>query len=195
MKKTTLRKNNVIAYKSNFYTLPEGSYTGVGSYALIKADQSQLFVYDLQKTLICSHVISTEKGKTIINTNHKRDTSKSLDKMAEQVSECFSDKGLVNAFLKKIKEKWPRYTRDHFQSLLKALPASDMETADRALAFCMENNIFHGAEFEQVLHVFNDEKPKNKTGLTEIKPLDKKNALRIDYIPKTSNIDDYEKYI
>ena len=96
MKKYTLRKHNVIDYKSNFYTLPEGSYRGPNSFVMVKTEGGKIFIYDKDEQLITSHVISQEQGKTISNTHHKRNTSKSLDEMTQKIGEFFTDKPRIN---------------------------------------------------------------------------------------------------
>ena len=194
MKKYTLRKHNVIDYKSNFYTLPEGSYKGPGSFVMVKTQEDKIFIYDKDEQLITSHVISQEQGKTISNTHHKRDTSKSLDEMAQKIGEYFTDKLRIEEYLEKIHRKYPRYTRDHFQALLKALDTTDRKTADDTLAFCLENEILHGSEFNQVLQILHMEGHEKKM-TKPIKLLHSADLLKIDHSPKTSNIEDYDKYI
>ena len=194
MEKYTLRKTNVIDYKSNFYTLPEGTYKGPGSFVMVKTEGDKIFIYDKDEQLITSHVISQEQGKTIINTHHKRDTSKSLDEMAQNILRCFTDKSLIEDYLEKIRHKYPRYIRDHFQSLLKALNTAQGEAADKTLDFCMKNDILHGSEFNQVLQVlFMEGQEKKMT--KPIKLLHGNDVFKIDHKPETSNIDDYDKYI
>ena len=194
MKKFIVRKTNIIAYKSNFYTLPEGSYKGSGSFVMVKTEGDKIFIYDKDQKLITSHVISQGQGKTIINTHHKRDTSKSLDEMAQKIRECFSDKSLIEDYLEKIRGKYPRYIRDHFQALLKTLDATRREAADETLAFCVKNDVLHGSEFNQVLQIlFMEGQKKNMT--KPIKLLHRTDVLKIDHEPETSNIDDYDKYI
>ena len=194
MKKYIIRKTNVIAYKSNFYSLPEGTYKGPGSFVMVKTEEDKIFIYDKDQKLITSHVISGEQGKTIINTHHKRDTSKSLDDMAQKITEYFTDKSLIGDYLEKIRGKYPRYTRDHFQALLKALDTAHRETSDKTLDFCLKNNILHGSEFSQVLQVLYTEEQQKKMA-DPIKLLNRTDALKIDHEPETSNIDDYDKYI
>ena len=194
MKKYTLRKHNVINYKSNFYTLPKGTYKGSGSFVMVKAEGDKIFIYDKDEQLITSHVVSQGKGKTIINTHHKRDTSKRLDEMELKITECFTDKLLIENYLEKIRNKYPRYTRDHFQALLKALDATTLQAADKTLDFCMKNDILHGSEFEQVLQVLYVEGHEEKM-IKPIKLLNAADVLKIDHQPQTSNIDDYDKYI
>jgi len=194
MKEYIVRKHNVIAYKSNFYTLPEGTYKGPGSCVMIKTEEDKIFIYDKDQKLIASHIISQGQGKTISNTHHKRDTSKSLDEMAQKIRECFSDKSLIEDYLQKIRVKYPRYTRDHFHALLKALDATRRQAADETLAFCVKNDILHGSEFNQVLQVlFMEGQEKKMT--KPIKLLHGRDVLKIDHKPETSNIDDYDKYI
>lgn len=193
MKKYTVRKHNVIAYKSNFYTLPEGTYKGPGSCVMVKTEEDKIFIYD-KDLMITSHTISQGQGKIISNTNHKRDTSKSLNEMEQKIKECFSDKSLIEDYLQKIRVKYPRNTRDHFQALLKALNATRRQAADETLAFCVKNDILHGPEFNQVLQVLFMEGQEKK--LTKpITLLHGRDVLKIDHEPETSNIDDYDKYI
>lgn len=195
MKEYTIRKTNVINYKSNFYTLPPGSYKGSDSIALVREEDGKVLIHDTNKQLICSHVVSKQKGKTISNTNHKRDTTKSLEQLQSRVEDGFSNKPLINDFLGRIKQKWPRYSRDHFQAILKALSVSDRETADKTLAFCIKNSILHGNEFEQALLVILDERSNIQAHLPEIKLLNGRKIPKIDHKPKTSNLDDYENII
>jgi len=192
MKKYTLRKNNEIAYKSNFYTLPQGTYQGPNSAVLVKEEEGKLCIYDLKENFICSHQISLHKGKTIRNTHHKRDTSKSLEEMAGKVIAYFTDGKLAGDYIFEIKQRWPRYLRDHLQVILKSLEKTDTETANKTLDFCLKNKILHGHEFEQTLQVFMDEKVRKPMAENQIKLLSA-TPKNIDCASQTSDIGDYEK--
>jgi transposase len=189
-----VRKNNTINYKSNFYTLPMGTYQATETKVIVKEKGSILEIYSCDNKLICTHTLSLLKGQNISNTNHKRDTSKSLIEMMQQVADCFSDSNLAMTYLQQIKKQYPRYTRDHLQVILKALTDIDNEPADKTLNFCIKNNILNGHEWEQVLQVFTHDfevaKIKN-----EIKLLDNSNKEKANQTPSTSNIDDYEDII
>jgi hypothetical protein len=114
--------------------------------------------------------------------------------MSGQVTAYFTNKKLAGDYLDQIKQKWPRYLRDHLQVILKSLEGANMDTADQTLDFCLKNKIFHGREFEQTLQVFIDENPRETASEDQIKPLNK-STHDIDHVPQTSNIDDYEKII
>ena len=74
-KKYYVRKTNTINYKSNFYTLPMGTYQGSKTLVLVEEKENRLVIYNIENEQICSHPLSMQKGKIISNTNHKRDTS------------------------------------------------------------------------------------------------------------------------
>ncbi len=191
-----VRKTNTIAYKSNFYTVPMGTYQGSGTQVIIKQKDNTIEIYNLQQELICNHLLSSQTGQTIANANHRRDTSKSIDEMMDQAAACFTNKDVAMSYLRQIKERLPRYTRDHLQVILKALINVEKRVADKALDFCLENENFSGHEFEQVLHVYLAETTSLKTNLSDgIKLLNKHNLEKAGQAPETSNIDDYEKII
>jgi hypothetical protein len=189
-----VRKDNTINFKSNFYTLPMGTYQGTGTNVLVKEKEGVIEIYSTNDELICSHLLSCLKGQTVSNTNHKRDTSKSLSEMMLQTANCFSMQDLAMGYLHQIKNKLPRYTRDHLQVILKSLTGVSKESADKTLDFCLKNNVLNGHEWEQVLQVFMHDST-NSNLENGIKLLDTNNLEKVNQTPQTSNIEDYENII
>ena len=66
--------------------------------------------------------------------------------------------------------------------------------ADKALVFCMENSLFHGHEFEQVVYVLMDDFEAKKQK-NEIKPMGETGMKKANQTPEKSNIQDYENII
>src|SRR5690606_35895679 len=79
-----VRKTNTITYKSNFYSLPLGTYKGSDTCVSILEKKGILEIYGSNGTLLCKHEVSLLKGQTIINNNHKRDNSKNIAELMEQ---------------------------------------------------------------------------------------------------------------
>ena len=189
-----VRKNNCIPYKSNFYSLPAGTYQGRGSQVLLKKSGQTIDIYSLDEQLICSHQIASSTGKTVINTNHRRDSSKSLEELMSQAAGRFSDPDRARQYFGHIQERLPRYIRDHLQCILKALTDVAAEQADGALNFCMTHQLYSGTEFEQVLRV-----QASQTKQT-VRP-DPITLLHTDVVekarqaPQASKLDDYESII
>jgi hypothetical protein len=188
-----VRKTNTIAFKSNFYTLPMGTYKGSGTQVIVKENNNLVEIYNLDNQLICTHQLSSSTGQTIANTNHKRDNSKSLEQMTILTTEYFSNQKTASEYILKIKTKLPRYLRDHLQIMLKALDNVEKNHADQALDFCLKNNIFNGFEFQQVLEVIMGQTQYPK--LKPIKLLDINNLEKANQTPQISNIQDYENLI
>lgn len=186
-----VRKTNVIAFRSNFYSVPMGTYRGTGTLVTIKERDQNLEIYNLDKELICTHRISSKSGQNIINTSHKRDSSKSLDQMITLAASYFTDRELAIKYFNRIQKELPRYTRDHLQVILKALEREERQTADKALNFCMSNDLLNGHDFEQVLHV---EAPQI-ANLDNIRLLDSNNLEKANQSPETSDLEDYESII
>lgn len=190
-----VRKTNTIAYKSNFYTLPMGIYQADGIQVIVKEKGNLLEIYNLKEELICSHALCFEKGQIIANTNHRRDTSKSLNEMMNQIVLFFSSENVAKNYLEKIKEQFPRYIRDHLQVILKALHDVPKEVADKTLIFCLNNHLFNAYEFEQVLGVLLLETISPEKKQTPIKLLNETSLEKANQCPQTSNLEDYEKII
>jgi transposase len=189
-----VRKNNTVNYRSNFYTVPMGTYKAEETIVIIKEKENTLEILSIDNELICTHILSPETGKIISNTSHRRDTSKTLEDMMWQVADYFTDQSLAMSYLQQIREKLPRYTRDHLQVILKALQNVSKETADKTLNFCLKNSLLNGHEWTQVLQVFLDV-PFTKTNNHEIILLDKNNIEKANQTPQASSIDDYENII
>jgi hypothetical protein len=190
-----VRKTNAIAYKSNFYTVPMGTYQGQQTQVIVKEKDNNIEIYNLREELICTHQLSSKKGQTIANTNHKRDTSKSIDELMNKAALHFTNEDSALNYLQQIKEKLPRYTRDHLQVILKALTDVEKMVADKTLDFCLKNTLFSGNEFEQVLQVFLLETLTPSKKQTPIKLLNENNLDKANQTPQKSNIEDYEKII
>ncbi|MGR3177162.1 MAG: IS21 family transposase [Candidatus Anammoxibacter sp.] len=194
MKAYTVRKTNEVNYQGNFYSLPMGTYTGSQAQVLVKQYNGKVEIYSTDKILICSHELSVEKGKSIINTNHRRDKSGSIDEMISDTAEHFNDRQKAVEYLRKIQSALPRYTRDHLQVIRRALKDAPKNIADKALDFCMKNANYCGHDFESVLFVLWDTST-SETKITEIKLMDKNSISKANEKPETSDINDYQDII
>lgn len=190
-----VKKTNTIAYKSNFYTVPMGTYQGTGTQVKVTENQNKMEIYNLAEELICTHTLCLQKGQIIANTHHRRDTSKSLDEMMCAAVLYFTDQNLAATYLGQIRGKLPRYTRDHLQLILKALNKVEKPVADKALDFCSKNSLLSGHEFEQVLSMFFLETTVVSKKHITIKFLNENNTEKANQTPQTSNIEDYENII
>jgi hypothetical protein len=188
-----VRKNNVVAFKSNFYSVPTGTHQKGITQVVLKEKAEIIEISTTEGVLICTHKKATGKGQTISNTNHRRDRSKSIKQMRELVASQFSSTDEAKRYLAEINSRYPRYMRDHLQCLHKVLKQSNDASLDnKTLDFCMQNQLYSAIDFEQAWHVLEAQQDKH-TNLPEIKPLgDSATFSKTNETPLISDIDDYE---
>lgn len=194
MKENIVRKTNEVNYRGNFYSLPQGTYTGEDVYVLIKEQGENLEIYSIDKDFICSHKLCTVKGKVIINTDHRRDKSASINEMMNAAAGYFDDTEKAMKYFKKIQGDLPRYTRDHLQVIIKTLKDIPRDIADNTLDFCIRNNNYHGYDFESVAFVLWDT-GSSKSKTPDVVLMNKNNLGKANEKPETSDINDYQDII
>lgn len=192
LKEYTVRKDNTILFRSNFYSLPLGTYKGANTKILLEEKQGELFLYSKTDTLLASHIISTESGKTIRNTDHKREKSKSLQRTHELVLNALGNSSTAESYLSLIENDKPRYYHDNLKAIQKYIDDVSKEIIDQALSFCLENNILNGYRFADVLKYYQKEQAESITPLNiDASSLSSKTNIE-NMIPQTSNIQQYE---
>lgn len=196
----TVRKTNEINYRGNFYSLPSGTYkdalSKVGVLISKRDGVEWLDIYNAADDPICTHKISYEKGKKIINTNHRRDTSHSIDQMMDHMSNHFSRPDVAMQYFESIRQNMPRYIRDQLLKIRQVLEAEyPRSVLDKTLNFCLKNDCYTASDFEDVLfvHLSDLEADIKAKGIDTNQSL--KLPVKAAQKPSSSNINDYELII
>ena len=86
MREYHVRKDHTINYKSNYYSVPTGTYQGIGTIVFVEVVEKILNIYDKESgKTITSHTLCVERGKHIVNNAHKQDRSIGIDKLEEKI--------------------------------------------------------------------------------------------------------------
>ncbi len=158
LKSYKVRKDNTVCYKSNYYTLPLGTYRDKESCVLLEVNQNKIHFYSLEKEWISTHSLSHEKGKTIRNTDHLRQKSKSLEMYEKQVLELFGQSETTKKYFQMLHQDKSRYYRDNLQYILKQWRSYQPEILKEGLLFCIENKVFNAKDLIDVLNKKQKEK-------------------------------------
>lgn len=196
-KKYTVRKTNQINYKGNYYSLPQGTYRPQGAEVLARVTDSKLEIFTLEKTLICTHSLAEGVGRTVINTDHRRDKSQKINDMMQSLSECFTRREIAMEYFGEIRARYGRYIRDQMHMIKRCSVEAPREVLDETLDFCIKNSCPGASEFEQIMYVIRDSHGniKDNGSGPEIKPMDRQAQQKANETPDKSSLADYENII
>ena len=164
-----VRKHNVVLYKKNWYTVPEGTYQGRGTKVTILAQEGELIIKDLNGKHLATHEICYGRGRLISNTDHKRDKSKKIDGLMLDVAVLFPDNDSALMYLEKIRKEKQRYARDQFQYIRKCVERADVDIAGKTLRCCIDRGIYDAKDFEAVMDMYLDQRKASGARMPEMK--------------------------
>lgn len=190
----TVRKDNTISWKSNFYSLPLGTYKGRGTRVLVGVNDQELVIQDMDKKELCRHICSVLQGQKILQTDHSRDKSQAIWEMMQEFAALFDDPEEALGWIYNIKADKPRYIRDQIQLLKTTVQTLDPLIATRALYYCCEFYIYSATDFKFIAEKMARERidlarqvisPPNN-------PLSGKALFNASSEPAKSNLNSYE---
>ena len=188
----TVRKDNTIAYRGNFYQLPIGTYRGQGSIVNIKSVDENIVICDTNNNEIANYKCYAGKGRLIGNNNFKRDYSSKINQLIEDLSGLFSDPLLAKDYLQQVREDNPRYIRDQLLLIRKITGQYSMDIMNNALSFCLQNKVFKATDMESLVKKLNAEHENANTECHEPVQVKTLNKSAFKIIPEKSNISDYK---
>ena len=149
-----VHKNNTIFYEGNRYSVPLETYEKERKVSLtIEGDK--LKIWNLSRAyVIAEHPLSQNKGEFIMNNNHKRENRTKLDNIQQSLLEMFGSTSEAQWFLAQIRRLKPRYARDQFALIKKTIDVHRTDTIEKALQYCMTNNLYSAVEFRSASEYF-----------------------------------------
>jgi transposase len=193
-----IRKDNTIRYKSNRYTLPQGTYDGTEKYADLEATtDGVLIIYNQQtKKEITRHEISYEKGKLIKNNDHRRDMSRKINEYVEKILLFLPQTLQSRVFVDKLREHKSRYIRDQLQIVEANIKGVDNASIEKALNYCIKQKLYSAVDFSDALKHFKLLAQRDNTSAAvvasvDIKPID---AVANDTIKAKPEVRDIRVY-
>jgi len=149
-KSYTVRKDNSILYSSCIYSVPQGTWKGVSSTVFVKEDNGFLIISDQDSQEICRHELSSIKGKTIVNNNHRRDNAPKIHELKQKVSELFIDPAKALGYFEALQKTKARYMRDQLRVIELCFEKYTPQSVNKALDVCIGSQIYNAANFEAI---------------------------------------------
>jgi transposase len=190
----TVRKDNTISWKGNFYTLPSGTYRGRGTQVKVSKDDASIIISDQAGNHLCTQIISSGKGNLVRNTDHKREKSANITKMIIDIAGMFSNPELATNYMEGIHTEKPRYIRDQLMLLKQTIEITDTQILDLTLQYCLQMKVFSANDFKSVAAGLLQKRSWDKSTplITPINPLNGHSPTAANYQPVQSSIVDYE---
>ena len=194
MNRYNVRKDNTVAFRGNFYSLPLGSYKGSQTKIYLEINTSYLNIYSDEKILLATHLISLGKGELVRNTDHGRDKSTTIAQDYAQVLELLAGNQKAVLFLENLKADKPRYYHDNYKAIKRGIKGYSKQAIDKTIEFCLENKIYNGYRFCEIAKHYHQLQDQAELVLTSklpdkiIKPINGQESMT----PEKSNINFYE---
>ena len=195
-KKYKVRKDNTIVYKSNYYSLPSGTYKNKETNILLSVKGDNLLMYSAEKELIATHKISINKGSYIRNSDHAREKSKTTSEFEKKANEVLKKTKISEEFIRLLKKEKPRYYRDNLQYIIQKINCSSEDIINKSIMFCIENKQFNSSVLYQIIEKKKSE-VKQKQAADEFIKNKISDTVKVPEISEKeiskSNINEYEK--
>lgn len=189
----TVRKDNSFAWQGNFYSVPQGTFKTKATMVKIWLRGNELHIHDHAGAFVCKHAIEQGKGKTLINTDHKRDKSLKVKELLNQTAGQFIDPALALQYFEMIRKEKSRYLRDQVQAIQKAIGGKNKQLVGEVLQSCVEHKYASAVMFREILNVKEAEKKFAIPAIEKIILMDPGNNKKADTQPDKSNLETYEK--
>lgn len=151
-----VRKNNIVMYKQNRYCMPRGTYRP-GMKARIEADEAAGIIrfFDCDNDELLEELpLSQGIGQCIRNAHPQRDRKTQYRELIDKVLDGFDRDEQAELFIGSMMALKPRYTRDQMSRLARLQEQYSKEELFRAIAYCMERELFTATDFTDTLEYF-----------------------------------------
>jgi len=190
----SVRKDNCIRYKGNFYSLPAATYKGPNTKVLLEVKDRILCIHNTEQKILAQHLMpqDDEKGLYIRDEAHVHVRGKNFksENSYEELIALFNDPK-VEQYLTLLEQDKPRYFKDNLKVIHKSVINASEEIAMKAFLVCLENSIYNGNDFGKVLAALKKQAPSMKL----LKMSDNPSYIQKDLTPETSNINLYESIL
>lgn len=191
MKEYHVRKDNMVQFRTNYYSVPYGTYRDPSTTVWLQESDKHIELYDKDtgKT-ICRHEVCMEKGKCIYDENHHKPQSVTLEDIHMRIMKFVCNNENVAMWLQDLKRNKPRYYRDNLQVLLHILPVYDRTILIKAIRICLDKNIYNSLSVQEIANSLQKNREEQEKDLTlHASKLSETAECR----PQKSDITNYDK--
>ena len=145
----SVRKDNVVLYKSNRYRVPLGTYKKGKQVHVIREAGDILIIDAVTGVLYARHPFCRGKGELIGESSRAhRDKSKTILEQEETVKKLFDHCDGIDGFLSAIHKEKRRYYRDQLGVIRYLFTEWDAELIKQALVYCIDHELYSAGDLK-----------------------------------------------
>ena len=135
----TVKQDNTVAYRSNRYSVPLGTYGKIETvYLLVNGEK--LHIMDAAGEDLAIHNVSHEKGKLVKLPGHSRDKKKKTKEILDKTVALLGIE--FQGYLSKLCEEKPRYVREQLGLVILVCESYGRERALEAIRYCESLSLY-----------------------------------------------------
>lgn len=192
----SVRKNNIVLYNGNRYSVPMGTYKDPKSFVYLDPSEiGTLKVIDPETgAIIACHPVCLDKGKLVKNNDHGRDKSRKINELISQVVAEHNEVPEFQPFLDGIRAAKPRYVRDQLQLIQSTILDVEKSAIEKALHFCLRNKRFSATDFADAVSCYRQKATTitNTPSSVDIKAIDPANSYKLKIKPVVRDLNSYK---
>lgn len=141
----TVLKDNTIQFKSNYYSVPIGTYRPRKTTKVrVVISNDRLYVFELKSShKLADHPLAKGRGKLTKDPDHGREAERKqkLEQHISKVLSHFHNKEKATIFINQLKIGYPRHMRDQLH-VIETVIEQNNNVLDKALNECITLNLF-----------------------------------------------------
>lgn len=190
-----VRKDNTVPVRGNRYTVPTGTYKGpYTNVGVSRFKDKYIIIFDLDSgEEIARHEIPSTKGNLVKNNDHRRDKSKKIQAMIDNISQKFKNEDKAKILIDEIRKEKPRYIRDQLMVLDSVATASSDAAINKALDYCINNKLFSATDFKDAVNHYSKIVAQSDVIPPEIKGITESATNKISSKVQIRSIEEYVK--
>lgn len=142
-----IRKDNVVMYKQNRYSMPKGTYRP-NKQARIEEDGKIVSFFDTETNELIEQLpLADGIGKSVRNTHPERQRNTKHETLLKRVLDGFGNDESAKNFVDGILSRKPRYTRDQLSMLIKLQEKYDRKDLIAAITYCQNRALYSASDF------------------------------------------------
>lgn len=188
-----VRKDNVVNYHGNYYTVPTGTYMGRDTMVYITEKDGTVTILSVEtgKT-IATHGLCTDKGQLVRDRSHQRDRRESIDEYEAQTKAMLPENEIIAAYLCEMRADKTRHYRDNLKFVQRAAKTYSCATLVEAFEKCRECRVYNAQSLMAVAETLRISKGEAKNE-PDIDLAAQTSLPDIDMTPDKTDINSFEK--